>query len=85
MAGPRALVFGDRAFDDAVFGADPSGGQEMGENVVADGAGQVGARAGDDAGGQDELIAGGGESGGEAGPVGVGARDAVGGVGHRGP
>ena len=29
------------AFDDAVFGADPPGGQELGQDMMADGADQI--------------------------------------------
>lgn len=83
--GSACVVLGDRAFDDAVFRANPPGGQKVSQDVTADGADEINVGAGDDVGGQDELVPGGGEGGGEAGPVRVGARDAVGGVGHRGP
>src|SRR4051812_47116510 len=78
------VVFRDRAFDDAGFGADTPLGQERGEDLPADGSDEVDDRVGDDAGGLDDLVAGGVQGGGEAGPVGVGAGDAVGGVGHGG-
>src|SRR5205085_2614408 len=55
----------------------------VGQQVAADGAGQVDGGAGDDAGGLDELVAGGVQGEGEAGPVGVGA-GLGGGVGHGG-
>ncbi|MET8130267.1 thiamine pyrophosphate-dependent enzyme [Streptomyces sp. NPDC005231] len=83
--GSACVVFGDRSFGDAVFGADPPGGHEVGQDVAADCADEVDVGAGDDAGGQNELVPGGGEGGGEAGPVRIGAWDTVGGVGHRGP
>jgi len=52
------IVFGERAFDDAVFVADPPGGQELGQDMMADGADQIDVRAGEVAGGQNKLAAG---------------------------
>jgi hypothetical protein len=56
-AGAAGLVFGDGAFDDAGADPQPPGGQQAGQDVPADDAGQVDDGAGDDAGGLDELLA----------------------------
>ncbi len=59
--GSACVVLGDRAFDDAVFGADPPGGQKLGQHMAADDCDQVDGGVGDDALRQDELVAGGGD------------------------
>src|SRR5437763_11870695 len=82
MVGP-GVVFGDGTFDGVRADAQAPAGHEVGQQVAADGAGQVDGGAGDDAGGLDELVAGGVQGEGEAGPVGVGA-GLGGGVGHGG-
>jgi len=56
--GSACAVCGEHAFDDAVFGADPPGGQELGQDMMADGADQIDVRAGEAAGGQNKLVAG---------------------------
>jgi hypothetical protein len=55
--GSACVVLGDRAYDDAVFGADPAGGRELGQDIMADGADQIDVRAGEAAGGQNLLVA----------------------------
>ena len=49
--GSTCVVFGDRVFDDAGLGADPPGRQELGQDMMADGAAQIDVRAGEAAGG----------------------------------
>ena len=83
MSGPRAWFWTWRV-DDAGVGAQPTGGQQVGQDVAADGAGQVDGGGGGDACCLDELVAGGVPGDGEAGPVGVGAGAGAGGVGHGG-
>jgi hypothetical protein len=56
---PRALYLGQGAFDDAGADAEPPAGHEAGDDVAPDPAGEVDARAGDDARGLDDLVAGG--------------------------
>ena len=59
--GSACVVMGDRAYDDAGFGADPPGGWELGQVMMADGrwrADQIDVRAGQAAGGQNKLVAG---------------------------
>ena len=78
------VVPGYGAFDDAGADAQPPAGHEAGEDDAADCPGEVDAGAGDDARGEDHLVAGGVEGDSEAGPVGVGARRRARGVGDRG-
>src|SRR5262249_1435980 len=78
-------VAGQRPFDGAGADAQAAGGQEVVQNVAADGAGQVDGFCGDDAGGLDDLVAGGVQGDGEAGPVRVGAGGGEGGGGDGDP
>ncbi len=59
-------------------------GIRLARTCQADCPGQVSGRAGQDAGGEDDLVAGGVQGDGEAGAVGVGAGDGAGGVGDGG-
>jgi hypothetical protein len=56
--GSACVVFGDRVYDDAVIGADPPGGPDLGQDVMADGADQIDVRAGEAAGGENKQVAG---------------------------
>ena len=78
------VVLGHSSLDDAGAGPWAAWGHQGGQDEAADAAGQAGAGAGDDPGGEDDLVAGGVQGDGEAGPVGVGARDGGGGVGDGG-
>jgi len=68
-----AEVAGGRALDLAGAVSGPAGGQQGGQDRLADDAVLQGRAGRADAGGGGELVAGGFQRGGEAGPVGVGA------------
>ena len=77
------VVPGHGALDDAGADAQPPAGHQAGQDSPP--LSRPGRQlAGEDAGGEDNLVAGGVQGDGEAGAVGVGARDGAGGVGDGG-
>jgi len=84
MSGPRAWYLEMARL--TMRGADPqpAGGQQGGQHVASDGAGQVDDGGGDDARCLDDLVAGCLPGDDESRPVGVCARGGAGGVGHGG-